>query len=58
MIVLITDPMTNRRAMNPDKHAFIIQGSGHNALKIYFESQDSKNTYIKSNALKVPATNE
>lgn len=47
MIVLITDPITNKMVSNPRKHPYIIQGSGRNITKIYFESQLSKEKYLK-----------
>ena len=39
MIVLVTDPITNKMVTDPKKHPFVIQGSGHGTTKIYFESQ-------------------
>ena len=47
MIVLITDPITNKMVSDPRKHPYIVQGSGRNITKIYFESQLSKEKYLK-----------
>jgi len=57
MIVLITDPATNGYIAHPNKRIYFIQGSGRTALKIYFESQDSKNKYLQSTSLKKRTTN-
>ncbi|MGD8559898.1 MAG: hypothetical protein PVF34_07575 [Gammaproteobacteria bacterium] len=48
MIVLVTDPITNKMVTDPHRHPFVIQGSGHNITKIYFESQRSKEQYLKT----------
>jgi len=53
MIVLVTDPVTNRPVYNPKGHPFIILGSGRKTTKIYFESEASKNEYLK----KLPVKN-
>lgn len=52
MIVLVTDPVTNQLVKNPGAHPFIILGSGHNVTKIYFESEASKNEYLKNHPVK------
>ena len=52
MIVLVTDPITNKMVTDPKKHPFVIQGSGHGTTKIYFESQSSKEEYLKNYSLK------
>lgn len=41
-----TDPITGNDVINPATHPFVIEGSGENALKIYFESEDSKRAYL------------
>lgn len=48
MIVLVTDPITNKMMKNPRLHPYVIQGSGRNIIKIYFESQQSKEQYLKT----------
>ncbi len=52
MIVLVTDPITNQLVKNPKRHPFIILGSGRKITKIYFESEASKNEYLKNHPLK------
>ena len=47
MIVLVTDPVTNKMISDPKSHPFVIQGSGRSTTKIYFESQASKEQYLK-----------
>jgi hypothetical protein len=46
MRVSTTDPITLHDVPNPEKHPFLIEGSGENALKIYFESEETKNAYL------------
>jgi hypothetical protein len=53
MIVLVTDPVTNRPVHNRKGHPFIILGCGRKITKIYFESETSKNEYLK----KLPVIN-
>lgn len=48
MIVLVTDPITNKMVRDPRVHPYVIQGSGRNVTKIYFESQRSKEQYLRS----------
>jgi len=55
MIVLVTDPVTNRPVNNPKRRPFIILGSGRRITKIYFESEASKNEYLKSLPITKPA---
>ena len=46
MIVSTTDPVSLVDIQNPEAHPFIIEGEGDNALKIYFENEENKNTYL------------
>lgn len=48
MIVLVTDPITNTMVTNTKDHPYIIHGEGRNTTKIYFESQENKEKYLKS----------
>jgi len=52
MIVLVTDPVTNNIVKNLKTHPYVIHGSGHNITKIYFETENSKNEYLKNRNLK------
>lgn len=47
MIITTTDPITGREVQQPDTHPFLIEGEGEYALKIYFESEDTKLAYLR-----------
>ncbi|WP_455196323.1 hypothetical protein [Kaarinaea lacus] len=46
MIVSTTDPISLVNVQNPEAHPFVVEGEGDNALKIYFENEENKNTYL------------
>ncbi len=46
MRISTTDPITMRDIPDPENHPFIVEGEGENALKIYFESEETKNEYL------------
>ena len=46
MIVSTTDPISLVDIQNPETHPFVVEGKGENALKIYFENEENKNTYL------------
>ncbi|WP_455208134.1 hypothetical protein [Kaarinaea lacus] len=46
MIISTTDPISLVDVPNPEGHPFVVEGDGDNALKIYFENEDNKNTYL------------
>lgn len=46
MRIQTTDPITGTTLRQPDGFPFVIEGSGENALKIYFESEESKRAYL------------
>lgn len=41
-----TDPITLNDVPNPEKHPFVVEGTGENALKIYFESEETRKQYL------------
>jgi len=47
MRVTTTDPITGHTIKDLEGHPFFIEGEGPNALKIYFDSDDSKKTYLE-----------
>lgn len=49
MRISTTDPITLNDVSNPENHPFIVEGEGDNALKIYFESEDTKKAYLEIN---------
>lgn len=46
MRISTTDPITGNDIPNPESHPFIVDGDGDNALKIYFESEETKRIYL------------
>lgn len=46
MRIETTDPMTGNDVSNTGAAPFVIEGSGDNALKIYFESEHSRQAYL------------
>lgn len=58
MIVMVTDPISNTMVTNRECHPFIIHGEGRNSTKIYFETQENKEKYLKLNAFSVVNASE
>jgi hypothetical protein len=48
MIVTTIDPVTGSRVADLEHHPYVIEGSGMAALKIYFESEVSKQAYLSA----------
>jgi len=46
MIVTTIDPVTGNKVINTKHHPFVVEGSGIAAMKIYFESEDTKRAYL------------
>ena len=46
MIVTTIDPVTGNKVTDLEHHPFVVEGSGVAALKIYFESEDTRRTYL------------
>ena len=46
MIITTTDPMTGEDLVHPETKPFVIEGKGHLAVKIYFESEESRRAYL------------
>ena len=46
MRIEMTDPITGNTIKTPESCPFVIEGSGEGALKIYFESEESKQAYL------------
>jgi hypothetical protein len=46
VIITTTDPMTGEDIVHPETKPFVIEGSGHLAVKIYFESEESRRAYL------------
>ncbi len=46
MMVSTTDPITLHDIPSPEKHPFIVEGEGDTAIKIYFESEETRQAYM------------
>ncbi len=46
MIVTTIDPVTGNKVTDLEHHPFVVEGGGVAALKIYFESEDTRRTYL------------
>ena len=46
MIVTTKDPITGREVSEPERHPYVVEGEGDFALKIYFESEDTRQAYL------------
>lgn len=46
MIVTTIDPVTGNKVTDLEHHPFVVEGSGVAAMKIYFESEETKRTYL------------
>lgn len=44
--VTTTDPISGRDVPDPEHHPFVIEGKGENALKIFFESEETRQIYL------------
>ena len=47
VIITTTDPITGEDLVHPETKPFVIEGKGHLAIKIYFESEETRRTYLK-----------
>lgn len=46
MIITTTDPITGEHLHNLASKPFVIEGRGRLAVKIYFESEETRRTYL------------
>lgn len=46
MIITTTDPITGEEIRNPEYKPFVIEGRDHLAIKIYFESEETRRQYL------------
>ena len=47
MRVTTRDPITGRDVVERETAPFVTEGQGENALRIYFETEDSRQEYLK-----------
>ncbi len=41
-----TDPISGKTIENPDDRPYVVEGEGDAALKIYFESEETRQQYL------------
>jgi len=46
VIITTTDPITGEDIRNPEFKPYVIEGRGHLAIKIYFESEETRRQYL------------
>lgn len=46
MIVSTTDPITGADIRDLEHHPFLVEGQGDTAVKIYFESEQTRQAYM------------
>jgi len=46
VIITTTDPITGEEIRNPEYKPFVIEGRDHLAVKIYFESEETRRQYL------------
>jgi hypothetical protein len=46
VIITTTDPITGETILNPEFKPFVVEGEGHLAIKIYFESEETRRAYL------------
>jgi hypothetical protein len=46
VIITTTDPITGEDLSNLEVKPFVIEGTGHLAVKIYFESEETRRRYL------------
>lgn len=46
MLISTTDPNTGNDVKNIEEALYVVGGTGNSALKIYFESEQSKREYL------------
>ncbi|MGA7802073.1 MAG: hypothetical protein WCC36_14815 [Gammaproteobacteria bacterium] len=46
MIISTTDPITGADVHDPERHPFLVEGAGESAVKIYFESDATRQAYL------------
>lgn len=48
MIITTTDPVTGEHLHNLESKPFVVEGHGRLAVKIYFESEQTRLTYLRT----------
>jgi hypothetical protein len=54
VIITTTDPITGEEIRNPQFKPYVIEGSGHLAVKIHFESEETRRQYLDRTGVEPP----
>ena len=54
MIITTTDPITGEHLHNLASKPFVVEGHGRLAVKIYFESEETRRTYLITHSAPPP----
>jgi hypothetical protein len=46
LIITTTDPITGELLHDLDSKPFVLEGEGNLAVKVYFESEETRRTYL------------
>jgi hypothetical protein len=46
VIITTTDPISGKDLGNVETKPFVIEGEGHLAIKVYFESEETRRRYL------------
>jgi len=46
VIITTTDPITGEDILHPETKPYVVEGQGHLAIKIYFESEETRRAYL------------
>jgi len=47
LIISTTDPITMNNIADPDNHPSITEGKGKSAIRLYFESEDTRQIWLE-----------
>lgn len=47
MIITTTDPITGEHLHHLPQKSYVIEGEGRLAVKVYFESEETRRSYLK-----------
>ena len=50
MIITTTDPITGEHLEGLEQKPFVVEGEGQLAVKVYFESEETRRTYLQRHA--------
>ena len=56
LIITTTDPVTGEHLNNFKSKPYVLEGEGRLAVKIYFESEENRRTYLQEYNIQKPGT--